>query len=145
MADLNLIEPASPDIAHALLECAHAAKKNDKPATRELTVGMLSVLVACKRCPEDDPAALDKVTHLLLLRVDAGAARHIKGAPSGPDLDRWIGKQEPALGALVLPWAGERPAFPGAKLVALARNPEDPWAVHLTTKDRYRLSHWGIR
>lgn len=142
---MSVIGSADPQVGHAFRGLGMVlSSKPDKPASLELTIDRYQLLVGVKPVTHDE--RIDKFPGAIaqaLLRVDAQAAERM-GLAQGQDLDRWLGRQEMALGALVAPMEGYRPPFPGLRLRHQQVQRADPWVSHMVTRDRFRFSLWLV-
>lgn len=124
---------ADPALVAALCECGHAVAGGQARARahQALAVARCAWTVAVAR--GDKPGMVARV----MIRVDAEAAASV-----GIDQpDRAIARQEQAVAALVLPWCGRAPPFPGRWL---RLDLDRPGGLHLRTRGQYRLALWLV-
>lgn len=142
-----LINHADPALAEAYIQAGHDARGPSEKGFRTVRVEGYEFTVGVRRIPDDDRFT-ERYTwgvavYQVLTRVDAMAAERL-GLLTGRELDRFILKHEDAANALFKPWGGLKPPFHEKHWrVGFddgAGDPNDPWAAHVITKGRHRIS-----
>lgn len=134
------IAPAALIIAEAVRQCgAMAVAKPGTPCVVPLVVDNRIVEVGV-RCVSPDERFAGLYAQAFI-RVDVSAWTRRGG--DAAETDAWLQRQEPALGVLVVPWAGHPAPLHGMRL-ALARG-DDGVHVQTSKSGRWRESRWTVR
>jgi len=134
-------------LAHAVRGCGMKAVQEPlKVHVVEVAVDRHPVTVAVRGLNDDERSKIgwERATVQVMLRLDLQSCERL-GLEKGQELDRWLMRQEPALGALVRPFEAYAEPFPGHRLAIQQHAPEDAWVSHMVTvKDRFRDSRWLV-
>lgn len=138
-------------LIHAFRQCGMKAMSEPAKAhVIDVVVERHPVIVAVRGVSADermDKAGWKNAVVQAMLRVDLAACGRL-GLETGRELDRWLGRHELAVEALVVPRDGYDPPFLGHRLAfqRCSSKEDAAWVAHMVTAagGRYRDARWLV-